>query len=81
MEKEEFIERCMSSMQETMAVAEGKFRSLVMSGSVDLESANMADVKVAVKAFLLSEAEQRNPFDCSYKKGFNRRVNVCRSYL
>jgi len=65
MTKEEFIQGCMECLKSSQDVAESKFNSLLLSGGVDLETADRSTVKAAVRAFLNSEADQFLPFSYS----------------
>jgi hypothetical protein len=70
MTREEFVEKCLSSLDETNRIAKETFESFASSGAVDFETADMIDVKAAVSAFFETEANQRAPLGTSHSRRF-----------
>ena len=62
MERIEFKTNVQELLNESLAVLNEKMNILLASGAVDLETADIRTCKAAIRAFLLNEAEQFNPF-------------------
>jgi len=58
MTKREFKKQVRRSIEESVAVLDRRLNSLLKSGTIDLQTADIRTCKAATRAFLLEEADQ-----------------------
>lgn len=78
MTKRQFKDMVRHMVQESVRAREDRITSLLKSGVIDLQTADMKTCKAATRAFLLEEADQYSPhrLDTIKARAFNREVRM-----